>query len=102
MGYPISEPYWMRVQVNGATFVLAQAFERRVLTYNPTNAPAWQVEMGNVGQHYYTWRYETNSGSRGQEAGGTRQELKFRIQNSEGGMRKQGNVKCEVGGVNFE
>ncbi len=25
--------------------------------YTPSNAPAWQVEAGNVGQHYYIWRY---------------------------------------------
>jgi hypothetical protein len=28
-----------------------------VLTYNPTNPPAFQVEMGNVGRHYVEWRY---------------------------------------------
>ncbi len=37
--------------------VLFQVFERRVLTYNPANEPAFRVEMGNVGQHYYQWRY---------------------------------------------
>src|SRR5207248_2825743 len=37
--------------------VLIQAFERRVLTYNPANSPAFQVEMGNIGLHYYDWRY---------------------------------------------
>ncbi len=58
MGYPISEPYWTRVKVGGVERdVLVQAFQRRVLTYTPTNAPAWQVEMGNVGRHYYWWRY---------------------------------------------
>ena len=39
--------------------MLIQAFERRVLTYNPANAPACQVQMGNIGQHYYEWRYGT-------------------------------------------
>jgi hypothetical protein len=34
-----------------------QCFERRCLTYTPGNDPAWQVEAGNVGQHYYAWRY---------------------------------------------
>ena len=58
MGYPISEPYWTKVKVSGvATQVLVQLFERRVLTYTPTNPAAFQVEMGNVGQHYYNWRY---------------------------------------------
>jgi hypothetical protein len=37
--------------------VLFQIFERRVLTYNPANDPSFRVEMGNVGQHYYEWRY---------------------------------------------
>ena len=38
--------------------MLIQAFERRVLTYTPSNPPAFQVEMGNIGQHYYDWRYK--------------------------------------------
>ncbi len=57
-GLPISEPYWATVRVNGtAKDVLIQAFERRVLTYTPTNTDPFRVEMGNVGQHYYDWRY---------------------------------------------
>lgn len=59
MGYPITEPYWARVKINGvAQDVLIQLFERRVLTYTPANSAGWQVEMGNVGQHYFKWRYE--------------------------------------------
>jgi len=58
MGYPISEPYWTRVKVGGAERdVLVQAFQRRVLTFTPSNPSGWQVEMGNVGRHYYVWRY---------------------------------------------
>ncbi|HZG69294.1 MAG TPA: hypothetical protein VEZ12_21350, partial [Herpetosiphonaceae bacterium] len=58
MGYPISEPYWTRVTVGGVEQdVLLQAFQRRVLTYTPSNPAGWQVEMGNVGRHYYQWRY---------------------------------------------
>jgi hypothetical protein len=38
--------------------VLVQVFERRVLTYTPSNPDGWKVEAGNVGQHYYTWRYQ--------------------------------------------
>jgi hypothetical protein len=58
MGYPISEPYWTRCTVAGVEQdVLVQLFERRVLTYTPSNPAGWQVEMGNVGRHYYTWRY---------------------------------------------
>ncbi len=59
MGFPISEPYWVRVRIDGAyRDVLVQAFERRVLTYDPANPIGWQVEMGNVGRHYYLWRYD--------------------------------------------
>lgn len=58
MGYPVSEPYWTKVKVGGVEKdVLVQAFQRRVLTYTPTNPQGWQVEMGNVGRHYYVWRY---------------------------------------------
>lgn len=57
-GRPITEPYWARVKVAGTEQdVLIQCFERRCLTFTPANAPEWQVEAGNVGQHYYTWRY---------------------------------------------
>jgi hypothetical protein len=57
-GLPITEPYWAKVKVaNQVKDVLVQAFERRVLTYTPSNSAAFQVEMGNVGQHYYKWRY---------------------------------------------
>ncbi|HMM43496.1 MAG TPA: hypothetical protein PKA95_16510, partial [Thermomicrobiales bacterium] len=56
-GYPITEAYWSQVQIGGTpTAVLWQCFERRCLTYNPANSPGWQVEAGNVGQHYYAWR----------------------------------------------
>lgn len=58
-GYPVIEPVWITIRVGGQDrAVLFQAFERRTLTYTPTNPPAWQVEMGNVGAHYYAWRYE--------------------------------------------
>jgi hypothetical protein len=57
-GYPISEPYWVRCKVAGVEKdILVQLFERRVLTYTPANPAGWQVEMGNVGMHYYRWRY---------------------------------------------
>jgi hypothetical protein len=58
MGYPLSDAYWTRSIVAGVeTDVLVQAFERRVLSYTPTNPADYQVEMGNVGRHYYLWRY---------------------------------------------
>jgi endonuclease YncB( thermonuclease family) len=57
-GLPITEAYWSYVKVGGTPkLLLWQCFERRCLTYTPTNDPAWRVEMGNVGQHYYRWRY---------------------------------------------
>ncbi len=60
LGYPISEPFWATVQVGGEPKdVLMQVFERRVLTYTPSNPDGFKVEMGNVGQHYWLWRYGT-------------------------------------------
>jgi len=57
-GYPITEAYWTNVLVGGVSKqVLVQCFERRCLTYTPSNPAGWQVEAGNVGQHYYRWRY---------------------------------------------
>lgn len=57
-GLPITEAYWTEVEVDGVlTDVLVQCFERRCLTYTPSNPESWQVEMGNVGQHYFNWRY---------------------------------------------
>jgi hypothetical protein len=57
-GFPITEAYWSRVKVGGVERdVLLQCFERRCLTYTPSNPDGWKVEMGNVGRHYYTWRY---------------------------------------------
>lgn len=61
-GYPITEAYWSHVTIGGTPqTVLWQCFERRCLTYNPLNDAGWQVEAGNVGQHYYEWRYVNNS-----------------------------------------
>ncbi|HST05432.1 MAG TPA: phosphate/phosphite/phosphonate ABC transporter substrate-binding protein [Chloroflexia bacterium] len=57
-GYAISEPYWANVKIAGKQEdVLIQLFERRVLTYIPSYEPQWQVQMGNIGAHYYDWRY---------------------------------------------
>lgn len=58
-GFPIAEAYWTTVPVGGESRdVLVQVFQRRVLTYTPANPAAWQVELGNIGQHYLTWRHE--------------------------------------------
>lgn len=57
-GLPITKPYWVMAKVGGRELpILFQVFERRVLTYNPYNEAAFRVEMGNVGLHYYRWRY---------------------------------------------
>ena len=57
-GYPITEAYWTWVKVGGVEQnVLIQCFQRRCLTYTPSNPDGWQVEAGNVGRHYYQWRY---------------------------------------------
>lgn len=57
MGFPIADPIWVEVPVGGEPqWVLIQPFERRVLTYTPSNSDEWQVEMGNIGQHYRDWR----------------------------------------------
>jgi Tol biopolymer transport system component len=57
-GYPISEPYWAKVQVAGQPHdVLMQIFERRTVTYDPSAPDGFKVQFGNVGRHYYDWRY---------------------------------------------
>jgi glucose/arabinose dehydrogenase len=57
-GLPLTEAHWARIEVGGTErLVLIQAFERRVLTYTPDNPVGWQVEAGNVGRHYFSWRY---------------------------------------------
>jgi hypothetical protein len=59
-GFPVTEAYWTTVRVAGAPRqVLIQAFERRVLTYTPGNPTGYEVEAGNVGAHYYQWRYQS-------------------------------------------
>jgi hypothetical protein len=58
IGLAISPPVWAQVKVAGVPRrVLMQAFERRVLTYNAANPDPFKVEFGNVGAHYYRWRY---------------------------------------------
>lgn len=58
VGYPVTEAYWTKVKVGGVMKdVMIQAFERRLLTYTPTNPEEYKVEMGNVGLAYLQWRY---------------------------------------------
>jgi hypothetical protein len=69
-GYPISEPYWAYVKVAGQyTDVMVQAYERRVLTFVPHFQVGFKVQMGNIGQHYFDWRYKNTSGT--PQPGGT-------------------------------
>ena len=57
-GFPIAPAFWVTVRVGGMpTAVLVQLFERRVLSYTPTNPAGYQVEMGNIGLHYFQYRY---------------------------------------------
>ncbi len=57
-GIPLTEPYWTRAKISGKVQdVLVQGFERRVMTYAPANPEGYRVETGNVGRHYYGWRY---------------------------------------------
>jgi len=63
-GYATSPLIWAKVKVGGAnTDVLIQAFERRILTFTYTNPAATRVEFGNIGRHYYAWRYGTSPSS---------------------------------------
>jgi hypothetical protein len=57
-GLPITEAYWTTLTAGDEQkTVLIQCFERRCLTYTPSNVPAFQVEMANTGLQYYQWRY---------------------------------------------
>jgi len=58
IGYAKSEPFLTKVKVGGMLRqVMVQVFERRVLTFTPDNPDPYKVEMDNIGQHYYQWRY---------------------------------------------
>ena len=58
IGLAISEPFLTTVKVSGQPKeVMVQVFERRVLTYTESNPDPFKVEMGNIGLHYYQWRY---------------------------------------------
>jgi len=46
----MSDAYWMQVNIGGVPrWTLVPAFERRILTFTPSNPARYQVEMGNVG-----------------------------------------------------
>jgi len=60
IGYAKAEPFVTMVKVAGKLQeVMVQVFERRVLTFTASNPAVFQVEFGNIGQHYYQWRYQT-------------------------------------------
>ncbi len=64
VGYAVTEPVWVTIKVGGISkVVMVQGFERRVLTYTPSNTPLFVVEFGNIGQHYYNWRHAPGSSS---------------------------------------
>jgi len=64
IGLAKSEPFLAKVAVGGVQKdVMIQVFERRVLTYTASNPDAFKVEMGNIGQHYYQWRYANTAAS---------------------------------------
>jgi hypothetical protein len=46
------------------TDVLVQLFQRRVVTYQPDAPEGFKVQMGNIGAHYYDWRYNSGTTSR--------------------------------------
>jgi hypothetical protein len=66
IGYAKSEPFGATVKVAGVQRdVVIQVFERRILTYTPTNPDPFKVEMGNIGRHYYQWRSMLNAAAAG-------------------------------------
>lgn len=58
IGYALCEPFFATFTVAGVPKMVAvQVFERRILTYTETNPPEFKTEFGNIGRHYYAWRY---------------------------------------------
>ena len=61
VGFAISEPFLLNAGQTGKVATMAQIFQRRVMTYTPMNPDPYKVEFGNIGAHYYQWRYATPS-----------------------------------------
>jgi hypothetical protein len=58
VGFPLTEAYWTQAVVDGRPAdVLFQLFERRTLLFFPGRPGPDRVQMGDVGQHYFQWRY---------------------------------------------
>ncbi len=50
VGLPLTGTFEAEITVNGLPqLVVLQAFERAILSYNPTNPAEWQIERANVG-----------------------------------------------------
>jgi hypothetical protein len=50
IGLPMTDPLTVETTKDGELReITMQAFERTVLTYDPRNPPAWQIERGNLG-----------------------------------------------------
>lgn len=50
VGLPMTDAFVADTVKNGKPRqIMVQAFERTILTYDPLNPPAWQVERGNIG-----------------------------------------------------
>jgi hypothetical protein len=85
IGLAISEPFFVTVPVAGTPRqVLVQIFERRVLTYTADNPDPYKVEMGNVGQHYYQWRYGCGSTASAQPPAATESGIAFGVDHEHG------------------
>jgi uncharacterized membrane protein (UPF0127 family) len=68
-GFPLTEAYWTVVDLEGdERQVLAQCFERRCLTYTPSNPVGWHVEFNNAGEHHLAWRYADETSDEEPEA----------------------------------
>lgn len=54
VGLPLTEAIWATVDKGNEKGhkILIQAFQRAILTYDPQNAPGWQVERTNLGVDY--------------------------------------------------
>jgi plastocyanin len=66
IGLAVTEPVWANVKVAGKVVpVLVQGFERRVLTYTPSNPAGFAVEYGNIGRAYQQWRYQGGTSATG-------------------------------------
>jgi peptidoglycan/xylan/chitin deacetylase (PgdA/CDA1 family) len=66
LGLPLSEPYWIKTLLDHQEKeILVQVFERRVLTYTPSNPEPFKLEMNNLGQHYFQWRYNGTAANTG-------------------------------------